>query len=70
MKKVLTYLLIVLLFGAIFGLSLQNFNTNIKEDAPVISSFIDYLMPAPAYADTNDTTGIKLPPPPPPPIDG
>lgn len=66
MKKIFTYLIIILLFTGIFGLSLQS--VNIKEEAPVIGSALDFISPAVAYADS-DTFETPYDPPPPP-IDG
>ncbi|MEO0094475.1 MAG: hypothetical protein ABIL46_08820 [candidate division WOR-3 bacterium] len=63
MKKAIAYIIILLVLGGIFGLSMHQ-NSN-----PVLGSSIDIIGPAVAYADS-DTVGIpKPPPPPPPPID-
>jgi hypothetical protein len=68
MKRILTYVLIILVFGTIFGISLQGVNHNLKEDAPAISAVLEYITPAVAYADS-DTVTTPWNPPPPPPID-
>ncbi len=62
-KKIISITIILLVLGGIFGLSIQQKNN----DSPVISSVVDVIMPAVAYADS-DTVGGKVPPPPPPPI--
>jgi len=64
MKKILTYLLIILIFGSIFGIMAQSANNNIKEDAPVIGSVLELIGPAVAYAD-DSLDGPKPPEPPP-----
>ena len=63
MKKILTYLLIILIFGGIFGVIVQSANNSIKEDASVISSVLELIGPAIAYADS--FTGPEIPDPPP-----
>jgi len=64
MKKILTYLLIILVFGGIFGIIAQSANNNIKENASVISSVLEFIGPAVAYAD-DSLSGPKPPEPPP-----
>lgn len=59
MKKLFVYLLIILLFGAIFGIALSN--SNVKEDSPVVGAVLDVFMPTIAYADSGD--GVPEPPP-------
>lgn len=63
MKKILTYLLIIFIFGSIFGIAVQSVNNNIKEDAPVIGSVLEFISPAVAYADS--FFGPDRPEPPP-----
>jgi hypothetical protein len=61
MKKVLVYLLIVLMFGAVFGIALSRNNT-VQEDLPVVSTVLEtFVIPATAYAQ--DTGNIEIPPP-------
>ncbi len=60
-KKIISYILILLVLGSIFGLSIQ------KGNEPVIGSVMDVITPAVALADT-DTVGGPRPPDPPPPI--
>jgi len=67
MKKLLTCLLIVLILGGVFCIAIQT-NNNIKKDAPVIGSVLEFISPQLAYADS-DTVGGIPPSPPPPPID-
>lgn len=64
MKKILTYLLIIFIFGSIFGIAVQSVNNNIKEDAPVIGSVLELIGPAVAFAD-DSLTGPQAPKPPP-----
>lgn len=64
MKKILTYLLIILIFGSIFGIAVQSANNSIKEDTPVISSVLELIGPAVAYAD-DSLSGPEVPKPPP-----
>lgn len=64
MKKILTYLLIIFIFGSIFGIAVQSVNNNIQEDVPVISSVLEFISPAIAYADDSLTGPQPLPPPP------
>ncbi len=64
MKKILTYLLIILIFGGIFGIMTQSANNSIKEDAPVIGSVLEFIGPAVAFAG-DSLDGPKLPDPPP-----
>lgn len=64
LKKILTYLLIIFIFGSIFGITVQNINNNIKEDAPVIGSVLEFIGPAVAYADDSLNTPQNPPPPP------
>ncbi len=61
MKKAITYIIILLVLGAIFGISMHQ-NRN-----PVLNSGLDIISPAVAFADS-DTVGAPKPPPPPPPI--
>ncbi len=61
MKKAITYIIVLLVLGGIFGLSMHQNNN------PVLSSGLDIITPAVAYADS-DTVKIPGPPPPPPPI--
>ncbi|MEO0205390.1 MAG: hypothetical protein ABIL22_01795 [candidate division WOR-3 bacterium] len=65
MKKILTYISIVLVLGAIFGLTMHQ--QNIRPDNQVMGSVLEVLVPSVCYADS-DTVGKKAPPPPPPPI--
>ena len=61
MKKLFVYLLIVLLFGAVFGIAISN-TTNIKEQTPVIGTVLEvFAIPGAAYAQ--DTGDIGIPPP-------
>jgi len=69
MKKLVVYLTIVLLFGAIFGAAVQNISCTVKQDAPIISSTLEFFAPAVAYADSDTANGFDPKPPPPPPID-
>ena len=70
MKKLLIYCLVVLMLGGIFSICLQDFNGEVKEDAPVISSVLECFSPAVAYADSDTVSGPGGGnPPPPPPID-
>lgn len=62
MKRAIIYVLILLVLGGIFGLSLHQNNNS------VIGATIDIITPAVAYADSDTVRGPK-PPPPPPPID-
>lgn len=64
MKKILTYLLIILIFGGIFGVIVQSANNSIKEDVPVISSVLELIGPTVAFADSS-LDGPKPPEPPP-----
>ncbi len=61
MKRAITYIIILLVLGGIFGLSMHQ-NSN-----PVIGSGLDIITPAVAFADS-DTVGAVKPAPPPPPI--
>jgi hypothetical protein len=63
MKKILIYLLIILIFGGIFGVMVQSANNSIKEDAPVISSVLEFIGPAVAYADSFSGPASPDPPP-------
>ncbi len=65
MNRIVVCLAILLLFGAIFGLTVQNIGTNLREEAPVISASLQLFAPAAAYADTTDGEDPKPPPPPP-----
>ncbi len=65
MKKFIAYVLILLVLGGIFGLSMHQHS--IKNNDQVIGSVFDIIVPAVAYADS-DTVGAIIPPPPPPPI--
>ena len=60
MKRVVIYLMVLLLFGGIFGIAIQD---SVKEDVPVISSALQLFAPTVAYADSD---GANKPPPPPP----
>ena len=61
MKKLFVYLLIILLFGAIFGIALSS--SNVKEDSPVVGAVLDVFgIPATAYADDTGK-GVPVPPP-------
>ncbi|MEO0137331.1 MAG: hypothetical protein ABIL74_03970 [candidate division WOR-3 bacterium] len=62
MRRAITYIMILLVLGGIFGLSLRPHNN------PIIGSTVDIIAPAVAYADS-DTVKSPMPPPPPPPID-
>ncbi len=62
MKRVITYIIILLVLGGIFGLSMHQNNN------PVLSSTVDIIGPAAAFADSDTVGGPKPPPPPPPPI--
>ncbi|MEO0129792.1 MAG: hypothetical protein ABIL02_06100 [candidate division WOR-3 bacterium] len=62
MKKAITYIIILLVLGGIFGLGMHQNNN------PVLGSTVDIIAPAVAYADSDTTRGPK-PPDPPPPID-
>lgn len=64
MKKILTYLLIIFVFGSIFGIAIQSANNSIKEDVPVIGSVLEFIGPSVAYAD-DSLTAPQLPTPPP-----
>jgi hypothetical protein len=66
MKKLLSISLIILMLGAVFGITLHQISAQMQDEAPVIAQAIDFLSPAIAYADS-DTVGGKLPLPPPPP---
>jgi predicted negative regulator of RcsB-dependent stress response len=65
MKKFIAYVLILLVLGGIFGLSMHQHSAKGNDQA--ISSVFDIIVPAVAYADS-DTVGSLKPPPPPPPI--
>jgi len=67
MKKFLTYLLIILVLGAVFGIAIHQ--TTDKDNSQVIGSLLDVITPAIAHADSDTTGGIMPPPVPPPPID-
>lgn len=60
-KRIISTIIVLLVLGAIFGLTLHQNNSN-----QVMGSVIDIISPAIAYADS-DTVSGKLPPPPPPP---
>ena len=66
MKKLLIYLLLILMFGSIFGIAIQSVSNNIEEEAPVVSSLLGYIAPAIAYADSDTVSGPSEGPPPPP----
>lgn len=66
MKKFFAYIVISLLFVSMFGIAIQSVSNNIKDDAPVISSALDFIGPAVAYADSDTVDGPHVPPPPPP----
>ncbi len=61
-KRIISTVIIILVLGTIFGLSLHQHNNN-----PVTGSLIDIISPALAYADSDTVKGISPPPPPPPP---
>uniref|UniRef100_A0A7C4X925 Uncharacterized protein n=1 Tax=candidate division WOR-3 bacterium TaxID=2052148 RepID=A0A7C4X925_UNCW3 len=65
MKRFISYILILLVLGGIFGLSIHQ--QNIKTDNYVVGSVLEILTPAVAAADS-DTAGAPKPPAPPPPI--
>ncbi len=69
MKKLLICFMIILLFGGIFGIAIQSSNNSIKEDMPVISSVLECLVPAAAYADPDTALPLEPNPQPPIPID-
>jgi len=61
MRRLFIYLLIVLMFGAVFGIVLSNNNT-LKEDLPVVGTVLEvFAIPTTAYAQ--DTGNIEIPPP-------
>lgn len=60
MKKLWSCVLIILVLGGVVGIVLQN--TNFKEDAPEISSVVELVTPAIAYADTSECLPDPLPP--------
>lgn len=61
-KRLISTIIILLVLGTIFGLSVHQ-----KNNEPVLGSVMDIISPAVAYADS-DTVGEKIPPEPPPPI--
>lgn len=63
-KRIISTLIIILVLGTIFGLSLHQHHND-----PVMGSLIDIISPAVAYADSDTVGAIAPPPPPPPPID-
>ena len=65
MKKFFAYVVISLLFVSMFGIAIQSVSNNIKDDAPVISSALDFISPAVAYADSDTISVPNMPPPPP-----
>lgn len=67
MKKFYSIIMVLMMLGAIFGLSLHQTAAHIHDSVPVIAQALDFVTPAIAYAD--DTTGGKEPTPPPPPFD-
>jgi|UniRef100_A0A7V3RIF9 hypothetical protein len=60
MRRVVSYILIILVLGTIFGLSLHQTKGNMG-----INSITGIISPVVAYADS-DTVGEREPPPPPP----
>ena len=66
MKKLLTYLLLVLMFGAVFGIALHDVRSDIQKETPVVSTVLECITPAIAYADSDTAYGPGTKPPPPP----
>ncbi len=60
MRKAISYIMIILVLGTIFGLCMHQ-----TKDNAVINSITDIISPVVAFADS-DTVGGKQPPPPPP----
>ena len=62
MRRLFIYLLIVLMFGAVFGIVLSNNNT-LKEDLPVVGTVLEaFVIPATAYAQDTGNTVTEPPP--------
>ena len=66
MKRLTTYLLIVLLFGAVFNIALTHSNIDV-DDSPVLSAVTTIM--GTAYAETIDPPPDGGPFTPPPPTD-
>lgn len=67
MKKLFIYILIIAVFGTVFGGILHNLR-NTTHDNPEVSIVLDYITPVIAYADSDTIGGPGFDPPPPPPI--
>jgi membrane associated rhomboid family serine protease len=62
MKKMFVYLLIILMFGSLFGVALSR-NHTLKDDAPVVGAVLGvFVMPVAAYAQDTSNTGTEPPP--------
>jgi hypothetical protein len=63
MKKLFVYLLIVFMFGAVFGIILSNNNNMLKEQVPVVGTVLEaFVIPAAAYAQDTGNTATEPPP--------
>jgi len=60
-KRIISTILVLLVLGSIFGLSMHQKNHN-----PVTGSVMDIISPAVAYADSDTVKAPQIPPPPPP----